>query len=159
MVIEKEIIVNKNIESAWQVLGPQFAQVYLWASPVNHSEPKGEGFNGATCSERGCSTTMGRLKEKIIEYSDKEYLLKFHAYQGMPFVIKKGISTWKLDSLDNEKTRVKIRFDIELSGFMGVIMQPMMKMMMSKMGNTLLSDFKFYVENGRPSEAKMKTLK
>ncbi len=38
-------------------------------------------------------------------------------------------------------------------------MQPMMKMMMSKMGNTLLSDYKYYVENGRPSEAKLKALK
>jgi hypothetical protein len=31
-----------------------------------------------------------------------------------------------------------------------------MKMMMSKMGKTILADFKYYVENGRPSEAKLK---
>ncbi|PKP28333.1 MAG: MxaD family protein, partial [Bacteroidetes bacterium HGW-Bacteroidetes-18] len=29
----------------------------------------------------------------------------------------------------------------------------------SKMGNTFLADYKYYVENGRPSEVKIKSLK
>ncbi|NOU47287.1 MAG: hypothetical protein HOO86_09520 [Bacteroidales bacterium] len=45
--------------------------------------------------------------------------------------------------------------DIALDGIVGFMMQPMMKMMMSKMGNTVLADYKYYVENGGPGEAKI----
>lgn len=159
MKIEKEIIVDKSIDNAWQVLGPQFAEAHKWASPVNHSEPKGVGINGSTCSERSCDTTMGGLKEKILKYSEQDYLLSFHAYQGMPSVVKEAISTWKLNKLGSDKTKLNVCFDIKLGGMMGFFMQPMMKMMMSKMGTTLIHDFKYYVENGKPSETKIKAVK
>jgi len=34
-------IINKNIATAWRILGPEFADAYKWASVVNHSESKG----------------------------------------------------------------------------------------------------------------------
>ena len=43
MIIEKQITIDKNIEKAWQVLGPQFAEASKWASAVSHSEGKGAG--------------------------------------------------------------------------------------------------------------------
>lgn len=160
MVIEKEITVNKSIADAWQVLGHQFAEAYKWASPVNHSAGSGIGFNGAACSERGCDIAgMGKTREKLIEYSDENHLLSYSVPEGMPSVVKYATNTWQLVPAGGEKSKLTMRMDITLRGLMGTLMQPMMKMMMGKMGNTLVADFKYYVENGRPSEAKIKASK
>lgn len=158
MIIHKEIIVNKNVADSWHLLGPRFADIYLWASSVNHTEPKGEGFNGATCSERGCETVMGGIKEKILEYSANNHLVKFDIYQGLPSMVKKAIHTWQVTSEGNNKSRFILHADISLGGFAGIIMQPMMKMMMNKMMKTMTEDFKHFVETGKPSQAKIKAI-
>lgn len=161
MTIEKEITINKGIEDAWLVLGHHFAEAHKWASPLKHSEAKERNnFNGSTCSERGCDIVgMGRTREKLLEYSNESYLLSYSVPEGMPSMVKYATNTWQLIPMGGDKSKLKMRMDITLGGLMGTLMQPMMKMMMGKMGNTLLSDFKYYVENGRPSEAKLKALK
>lgn len=160
MTIEKEIIVNKSIADTWQVLGHQFAEAHKWASPLKHSEAKdSNNFNGSTCSERGCDIAgMGKTREKLIEYSNESHRLSYSVPEGMPSMVKYATNTWQLTPIGNDKAKLKMVMNITLGGFMGMMMQPMMKMMMGKMGNTLLLDFKYYVETGRPSEAKLKAL-
>lgn len=158
MIIEKEIIVNKGIDAAWDVIGVQFADAHKWASPVNHSEGSGESINGSACSERGCATTMGKLKERILEYSAANYTISWQAVEGMPAMVKFAKNTWVLTSLDSDKTRVNMTMDIEVGGIMGFIMQPLMKLKMTGLSNTLTSDFKYYVEYGRPSAKKAKAM-
>lgn len=159
MIIEKEIVINKNIENAWQVLGHQFAEAYKWASPVNHSEGRGSNYNGASCSERGCDIAgMGKIKEKLIQYSNEKHLLSYSVPEGMPSMVKHATNTWQLTSLSNDKSKLNMRMDITLGGLMGIIMKPMMKMMMSKMSNTITDDFKYYVENGKPHPRKVKAV-
>lgn len=158
MVIEKEIIVNKNIKDAWKVLGVEFVNAYKWASAVNHSEGSGENFNVSSCSERGCSTTMGSIKEKLYEFSNEKYLLAYEVAEGMPSMVKYATNTWQLVELGANKCKLKIKMDIKLGGFFGSLMQPVMKMHMSKIGNHLVEDFAYYVENGTPHPRKLKAL-
>jgi hypothetical protein len=160
MVIKKEIIVNKSIESAWEVLGNNFEEVYKWASPVNHSEGSGNSFNGASCSERGCNVAgMGKIKEKLVKFSNEEHLVSYTVPEGMPAMVKYALNTWQLTSLGQDKSKLQLQVDITLGGFMGIMMQPMMKMMMGRMGTDLVEDFKYYVENGQPSAKKIKAMK
>jgi hypothetical protein len=158
MVIEKEIIVNKNIKDAWKVLGIDFANASKWASAVNHSEGSGDKFNGSTCSERGCSTTMGSIKEKLYEFSNENYSLAYEVAEGMPSMVKYATNTWRLFDLGNEKCKLQIKMDIRMGGFFGSLLQPIMKLQMSKMGNHLVEDFAYYVENGKPHPRKLKAL-
>ncbi len=160
MQIIKEITVNKNIEAAWKILGHEFAEAYKWASAVAHSEGKGSGVNGATCSERGCDIpSMGKTKEKIIEFSNERHLLSYDVYEGMPSTVKQAKNTWQLTPVSQGVSKLKMRMEIQLGGLMGTLMQPMIKMMMSKMGNELVEEFKFYVENGQPHPRKIKATK
>lgn len=160
MIIEKELIINKSIDNAWQILGHGFADVHIWASVVNHSAGSGNTFNGASCSERGCDIAgMGKMKEKLLQFSNEQYSLCYEYSEGVPSMVKYATNTWMLTSLGQDKTKLNMKMDITLGGLIGMIMQPMMKLKMSKMGNTLIKDFKYYVENGRPSEAKIKAMK
>lgn len=161
MIIEKKIIVNRNITDTWQVLGHEFANAHKWASPLKHSEAKDDiNFNGSICSERGCDIAgMGKTREKLIEYSNEGHKLSYSVPEGLPSMVKYATNTWQLTAIGHEKTKLIMVMNITFTGFMGMMMQPMMKMMMGKMGTTLLRDFKYYVETGRPSEAKLRAIK
>ncbi len=159
MIIEREVIVNQNINEAWKVLGTDFANADKWASAIKHSEGKGAGFNGASCSERGCETSMGGLKEKITTYSDKDYSLSYNVYEGMPSMVKKAANNWSLTPHGQNKAKLNMRMEMEIGGFMGTLMKPMMKMKLGKMGNELVEEFKYYVENGKPHPRKVKAMK
>lgn len=154
MKIEKQIIVNKSIEDAWVVLR-DFANAHVWASPLTHSQGKGGSFNGCECSERISDIKgTGRTREKLIQFSDDEHSLSYLVEEGMPKMVINASNTWWLTSLEQNKTELNMKMDMTMGGLMGVIMKPMMKMMMGKMFSTIMVDFKYYVENGRPSEAK-----
>lgn len=158
MTIDKEIIIDKNIEDAWEVLGHQFEDVWKWASPVNHSAGTGSSFNGATCSERGCSTTLGALKEKLLEYSDTQHKLTYEVAEGMPAMVKYATNTWELEQVGPNKTRLKMQVFMQTGGLTGAIMGPMMRMKMAKIAVHLTEDFKYYVENGQPHPRKVKAM-
>ncbi len=160
MIINKEIIVNKNIETAWQVLGIEFENADKWASAVNHSEGSGESFNGASCSERGCNVNgMGNIKEKIVQFSNDNHSLTYQIVEGMPSMVKYATNSWKLTSLGEDKSKLQMEMVVEVDGIMGWMMQPMMKMQMGNMANGITEDFKYYVETGKPSVRKIKAVK
>lgn len=159
MTIEKEITINKDIATAWKVLGTDFANAHIWASPLSHSQGHGQEFNGSRCEERSCDIKgMGKTREKLLVFSNNNHFLKYEVLQGMPKIVNYATNSWVLKSLGEDKTLLNMKMEIKLSGVLGFIMQPMMKMMMGKMGNTLMADYKYYVENGKPSEAKLKAL-
>jgi Polyketide cyclase / dehydrase and lipid transport len=149
MVIEKEIIINKNIKAAWSVLGLDFANPSKWASAVNHSGGSGEALSGSQCSERACTTTMGSIREKLYEFSNENYTLSYEVVEGMPSMVKSAKNTWKLFYLGETQCKLKIKMEI------GLIMQ----LQMNKMGRHLVEDFAYYVENGTPHPRKLKALK
>lgn len=159
--INKEISINKSIDAAWKVLGPEFAQADKWASSVKHSEARDtKYFNGSSCTERGCEISgMGSIKEKLLKYSDTEHILSYQVYEGMPSMVKFMSNTWQLFSTGDNSCKLTMKMEMKTGGLMGVIMKPMMKMQMSSMANKIVDDFKYYVENGKPSDAKMKALK
>lgn len=158
MTIENVVIIQAGIDKTWQVLGPEFDHPQRWASAVNHSEGSGPGFNGATCSERGCDTSIGKLKEKLIEYNPAQYTLAYEIPEGMPGMVSSALNHWQLRAISAEKTQLTMRIEIEVKGLMGKIMQPMMRMQMSKLGAQIAEEFKYYVEHGQPHPRKVKAL-
>lgn len=156
MLIEQKVLIHKSIDEAWQVLGKQFAHAHVWASAVHHSEGSGHSFNGASCSERGCSTSMGGIKEKLTQYSDAAYTLAYVVEEGLPGMVKKGTNFWQLTPNGSGKCTLTMRMEMELQGFTGWVMQPMMQWKMAKMCRELAEDFKHYVEQGVPHPRKLK---
>lgn len=158
--IKRELVINDRIENAWKILGPGFVDAYKWASVVNHSVGKGTGTNGAPCSERGCDISgMGKIRERVIQYSDEKHLLSYQVAEGMPSMVKNAVNTWQLVDLGNNKTGLTMQMELEVGGLMGTLMKPMMKMQMGKMATDTAEDFKYYVESGLPHPRKVKAMK
>lgn len=161
MEIKKEVIINKPIAEAWQVLGVQFTEADKWSRVINHSAGQNNNtLNGSSCTERGCDISgMGKIKEKLLSFLPIEHKLSYQIFEGLPSMVKYAENNWGLSSLGNNKTRLEMILKAETQGVLGTIMRPMMKINFSKMGTGLVEDFKFYLENGEPSPAKLKAIK
>lgn len=160
ITIIRELVINQNIEKVWDILGPNFVNAYKWASFVNHSEGEGPGLNGAPCEERSCGISgMGRVKEKIIQYSDQKYLLSYQVLEGMPSMVKHAINSWQLFVIDDAHVRLIMKMELTVGGIMGFVMKPMMKMQLGKMATATAEDFKYYAEHGLPHNRKVKAMK
>ncbi len=159
MVIEKQVVINADIEKSWKILGVEFAHADRWASAVSHSEGKGASFSGATCSERSCSTTMGGLKEKLLDFSHEKHRLKYEVAEGMPSMVRHATNDWQLTSIGGNQSRLTMVVEMEVGGLMGTLMKPMLRSKMSKMMAQLGEEFKYYVENGQPHARKLKVMR
>ncbi|MEM9981641.1 MAG: SRPBCC family protein [Bacteroidota bacterium] len=157
MIIEKEIIIDKGIEEAWEVLGVQFTQVYKWASSVNQSEGFGQDFNGASCTERGCDTSLGGLKEKLIHFSPTDHSLSYNVTSGLPNMLKKANNNWRLERIDARQTKLLMKLNLTLRG-LATVLYPFVKRQMSRFTQQLVEEFKYYVEKGEPHPRKQKAM-
>lgn len=156
-IIKQGISINAPISKAWQVLGPEFPDAYKWASSVQHSEAKDDqSLNGSSTTERGCNISgMGAIREKLLAYSDKEYLLSYEVAEGAPSMVKYLSNTWKLVDLGNGKTRLEMQMEMKTGGLMGAMMKGMMRKKMTKMSAQIVEEFKYYVEQGQPHPRKV----
>jgi hypothetical protein len=155
MVIRKEIEINSSIENAWKVLGHDFAHPSRWASAVNHSEGQGKPIASIECDERACQTTMGRLREKLTHYSDKEFSLGYDITEGLPAFVKSGKNAWSLEKAGPQKTVLHMKMELVFKGW-AKILAPLLQPKMSQAAQELGEDFAYYVEHGTPHPRKLK---
>ena len=156
MVIKKEITISKSVDDVWEVLGNQFGEIHIWASLIHHSEVSGESkFDGVSYSIRSTDTTQGATKQELTSFDPASYSLSYAAISGMPFFIKNVNATWALTELNENSTKLNLNLVVETAGIMGVILGPVAKLKLGKLGDELLDDFKYYVENGKPHPRKV----
>lgn len=159
MDIRKEILVNKPIAEAWDVLGNEFADAYKWARGLDHSIGSGKPtFEGASCNNRTCEVPgFGTIQEEIRTFDAKNHVLAYEVVKGFPGFISSAINTWTLQQVGNQ-TKVSMHMKMETKGLIGAIMGPMMKMKLNKTIEGVIEDFKHYVETGTPSLQKEKEM-
>lgn len=156
MKFQNELVINKPINEAWQVLGPQFGQAQKWASGVYHSNSYGEPIKeGATCSNRSCETSFGKITENLNIMDNENYILEYEVVEGFPFFVETAINNWSLTKMGN-KTKVTMKTEVRTKGVFGAIMTPMMKMQMGGLLKNAIDDFKIYLETGDISDRKKK---
>ena len=159
MEFNREIIINKPIEAAWEILGNQFGEAYKWARGLKHSNAYGQPvLAGASCNNRACDTTQGKIKEVIRNFDPDNYRLSYEVIEGFPFFVESGVNNWQLIP-QGKMTQVKMHLVIKTKGLMGAILGPLMKMQMNKLTTYAIEDFKHFVETGNPSPEKVKEMK
>ena len=159
MNFTKKIIVNASAEKVWDVVGRDFANVGVWSTAVSHSvaNDKLTPVNNSPVGGRVCETSFGSVSEEFTAYDDNKKTFSFKGVFGSK-MFKSVISTTELVSIDENTTEVKATPNIDLS-FIGTIMSPMIKMQLNKILDQFLEDLKYYVENGKPSPAKIASQK
>ena len=155
MNFTKQISINASADKVWDVLGRDFANMGVWATPVTHSVANNEiaKVNNSPVGGRVCETSVGKISEEFIAYDDEK---KTYSFRGVfdSKMFKSVISSAQVTSVNENTAIAKITPDIKLS-FIGILMYPMIKMQLSKLIDQILDDLKYYVENGKPSPIKL----
>lgn len=160
IVIQKEYYIEAPAEKVWQILADDFWGVYKWASNIDASKAKGEGTNGANCSERSCDLNAGgkHIDEKILRYDKANYLFEYEAFNGLPKMIIKAGNKWKLTS-EGERTKVNLTVTMHTQGGMAKMMRGTITKKFSQFTDkVLVNDFKYFAENGKGSPEKQKAI-
>jgi hypothetical protein len=156
MKINKELSIGKPVEEVWEVLGNQFGEIDKWASLIHHSEVSGEAsLPGVSYSVRSTDTAGGPTKQELTSFNPGQYSLSYKAIAGTPFFFKAVRAKWSLAKKDDDSTKLDLDFEVEFKGLIGVILSPIIKIKLGKVGDELLDDFKYYLENGKPHPRKL----
>lgn len=159
MNIRKDIVVHRSVKEVWEVLGTQFEDAYKWARGLDSSTGHGKSsFEGLAHSNRTCEVPgFGKIDEVILIFDPVNHILSYEVKEGFPTFISSAVNTWILKKEDLG-TRVSMNLEMQTTGIKGVLIGPMMKMNLNKLITGVVSDFKVYVETGKPSKHKAKEL-
>lgn len=147
MQVRKSIVVNQSIDKVWQVVAIDFDKIGDIVTAVNSSvldhtiQPL---VKGAPAGGRVCSTdSLGEIKEIITRFDASKKLLSYKAdVGGLPKFVKDLENNWSLHSLGNNKTEIKMCIEGNLAGI-GVLMTPVMKIWLGKIGQKTLEEVKY----------------
>lgn len=163
MAIKNSFTINTSADRVWQVIAKEFLDISKWARDVNASYdsfskttiPEGAPAAGRFCEVSG----FGKVDELIIHFDDKNKELTWTASADkMPGFVTNLQNAWTIKEIDSNKSLVTSQLSADLSGILGTIMYPLMKMNFSKLVKGFIEDFTIYSETGNISETKKKQL-
>ncbi|WP_299215730.1 SRPBCC family protein [uncultured Aquimarina sp.] len=150
VVATAETIINAPINEVWAILAEDWAGIGKWSSGVSHSQGFGEPIGGSDYTIRACEITAAGFddtKEQILEYDDKNYLLKYELADGLPGFVKDAINIWTLEETANG-TLIKGKTTMRATGIMGGMMKGIMKGATRKALESMTRELKHYIETG-----------
>ena len=161
--IKRSIIVDTSALKTWDIVGPNFLNISDWSRGVQKSwedKDAAKDFNDAPAGGRHCEVAgFGKVDEKILHYNAEKYAITWSAKaEKMPGFVSELTNTIVVEVIDENSCRASTNITAKLSGLMGLLMGPLMKMNFNKLIGGFLSDWKVYAETGNVSEAKQKEL-
>jgi len=156
--VQREIVIYKNVDEVWEVMGNQFARVHLWSTNFKDSKPGGGSkFAGLDYSERITETARGETIQALDSFDAETHALAYHITKGAPSIAKHASAVWSLKKEDNHTTSAVIAFQLETKGVLGFLMTPLIKKGLSKAALEIAEELKYYLENGTPHPRKVKS--
>jgi len=142
--------IDETPDKVWAVLSdikniPDWSEAVLSAS-ISSDIHKGVG------SERVCELKNNiTITERWVAWDEG----KSFTYEGFNLpLVKSAKNTWSVTA-ENGKTLLKTEFEVVLKGgFMGRLLEPLMRFLSSRMGSDALAAFKYLAENGHAFKGK-----
>ena len=154
MNIIKKITIDMPVEEVWEVLGNQFGQISNWASIIKESKVYGDSkLNGVNYSIRETNTLKGITKQELTSFEPEKHSLSYKSISGTPPIIKEVRAKWTLTMAGSNTTELVMDFTADMKG-LGFILAPIVKKKLGKIGDELLEELKYYLENGKPHPRK-----
>jgi hypothetical protein len=148
---EEEVMIEKNIDDVWEVLGNQFAEANVWASNFKSSKPGGKPkLSGLDYLHRETMTEKGENFQELDKFDPVNYSLTYHISRGVPAIAKEALGEWSLTKTKENQTRMNVHFILQTKGLLGFIMSPVFSKKIESASAEIVEEFKYYMENGKP---------
>jgi Polyketide cyclase / dehydrase and lipid transport len=163
MSIKTSTKINASADRVWEVIAKDFLNISKWARDVNasydnfstHSKPEGAPAAGRFCEVSG----FGKVDEHILHYDNKKREITWTASADkMPGFVSKLQNAWTITQIDDSSAQVSSHLSADLTGLLGTIMYPLMKLNFSKLVKGFVVDLSTYAETNTVSSVKKKQL-
>jgi hypothetical protein len=156
MKVRNEIIIEKNAQDTWKVMGNQFDQIHVWASFFIDSKPVGEKkFNEIALSGRDVVVQNGENTHSLDVFDSENHLLSYTVTAGAPPFANKAEAKWSLEVIEENKSRAIIEVNMQLKDALPEEKVSEVNMWLNKSSQDMLEEMKCYVETGKLHERKM----
>ena len=156
----EEVILEININDAWELIGNQFTEPHKWATNFITSEPGGEPkLKGLKYLHRATTTENGINWQELDTFDPTNYFLTYHVSKGIPSIASKATGSWKLSELADTRTKLNVDFTLKTKGVLGFLMSPVISNKVGLASSEIVEELKFYSENGKPHPRKLEQLK
>ena len=153
---KEEVMIEKNINEVWEVLGNQFTEANIWASNFKYSKSGGEPkLPGLDYLHRETMTENGENFQELDEFDPINYSLSYHISRGVPAIAKSGLGEWSLTKTKENQTQMNVHFIIKTKGLLGLIMSPVVSKKVERASSEIVEELKYYLENGKPHPRKL----
>jgi hypothetical protein len=156
--VRAELIIDKDIDAVWEVMGTQYTQVHLWSTNFKDSKAGGNPkLPGLNYLHRITQTGRGETIQELDKFDIDNYTLTYHISKGAPEIAKTAVGIWSLAPVESNKTKVILEFELETNGFKGLMLSSIVKLKLGKSAMELAEELKFYVENGEAHPRKIES--
>jgi len=153
---EEEVVIEKNIDDVWEVLGNQFTEPHIWSTNFISSKPGGEPkLPGFDYLHRETMTEKGENVQELDTFDSANYSLSYHVSKGIPGIAKSALGEWRLTKTGDNQTLMNVHFILETKGLLGFIMSPIVSKKVGQASNEIVEEFKYYLEEGKPHPRKI----
>ena len=151
MQLHLEQTIDAPADTAWRILGPEFAQIDRWASFVRSSFALDEGdapasftiAEGAPVAGRQ-TTTKATLREFITAYSPKDRTLTFDA-AGLPPIVRHARNVQSIRASGPDSCTLIFEIDFDFIGPFKLL-SPIMRRRMKRSLGGVQADLKAEAE-------------
>ena len=154
----EEVLINKNVNEVWQVLGNEFPEAHVWSTNFISSKPGGEPkLEGLAYRHRETMTAKGEIFQELDTFDPANYSLSYHVSKGVPPIAKSLKGVWGLTKVGDDQTRLNVQFIFETKGLIGFVMSPIVSKKIGKGAKEIAEELKYYMENGKPHPRKLES--
>jgi carbon monoxide dehydrogenase subunit G len=138
----RSVCIDAPVVAVWAVLSDLDA-IHVWVDAIRHSHCPGQDRGiGAV---RLCELQQGTIRETIVDWQEGRSF-KYRG-EGAP-MMKQATNEWAVEA-HGTQTIVTTTAEVVLKGgFFGVLLQPLVRAMASRMGARSLASLKYLVEHG-----------
>ena len=163
MAIKTSTTINASADRVWEIIAKDFLNISKWARDVNASydnfstlkAPEGAPAAGRFCDVSG----FGKVDEHIIRYDNQKREITWTASADkMPGFVQDLQNAWSVEQIDDSTSQVISQLSANLTGILGTMMYPLMKMNFSKLVKGFIEDLTSYSVTGNVSQTKKKQL-
>ena len=154
LMMKASVCIEATVNQSWAVLS-DLENIVYWAEPVLSTRCTGATKHGMG-AERVCKLKGNiEIVEKWTAWEEGKSFI-YQGY-GLP-LIRSAKNRWSIEAVD-DRTLLTSESTIELKGgWLGQLLEPLMKIMSLRMAADSLAAFKYLVENGQPFTGKFSSL-
>jgi carbon monoxide dehydrogenase subunit G len=148
----RSVCIDAPVGAVWAVLSDLDA-IHVWVDSIRHSRCLGQ--DRGVGAVRLCELQQGTIRETILEWDEGRSFM--YRGEGAP-MMKHATNQWTVEP-HGTQTLVTTTAEVVLKGgIFGVLLQPLVKMMASRMGARSLASLKYLVEHGHPYRGNLRGL-